>query len=212
MTLFREDVAALIPHLRAFARSLTAGNAALADDLVQDTLLKALEAQRQFQVGTNLKAWLFTILRNQHLSLMRRKRTRNEVPDDDIELLGSVPAFQESRLEIAAFRRAFAELGADHKTVLVLVCIHGLPYEEVARVMGCEVGTVKSRVNRARAALKRMLLGDELPVRPTRTEADRLRDRAAAVAASAAATPANMPIPLPGRRASAAVAAPSPRH
>ncbi len=190
MTLFREDVAALIPHLRAFARSLTAGNAALADDLVQDTLLKALEAQSQFQPGTNLKAWMFTILRNQHLSLMRRKRTRNEVPDDDIELLGSVPAFQESRLEVAAFRRAFAELGADHKTVLVLVCIHGLPYEEVAKVMGCEVGTVKSRVNRARSALKRMLLGDELPVKPTRAEAARLRERAeGAVAARADAAP-----------------------
>lgn len=178
MTLFREDVAALMPHLRAFARSLTAGNAALADDLVQDTLLKALEAQSQFQPGTNLKAWMFTILRNQHLSLMRRKRTRNEVPDDDIELLGSVPAFQESRLEVAAFRRAFAELGPDHRTVLVLVCIHGLPYDEVAEIMDCEVGTVKSRVNRARSALKRMLLGDALPIKPTRNEAARLRERA----------------------------------
>lgn len=190
MTLFREDVAALMPHLRAFARSLTAGNAALADDLVQDTLLKALEAQSQFQPGTNLKAWMFTILRNQHLSLMRRKRTRNEVPDDDIELLGSVPAFQESRLEVAAFRRAFAELGADHRTVLVLVCIHGLPYDEVAQIMGCEVGTVKSRVNRARSALKRMLLGDTLPIKPTRNEAARLRERAArAISAPAPRTP-----------------------
>jgi RNA polymerase sigma-70 factor (ECF subfamily) len=196
MTLFREDVAALMPHLRAFARSLTAGNAALADDLVQDTLLKALEAQSQFQLGTNLKAWMFTILRNQHLSLMRRKRTRNEVPDDDIDLLGSVPAFQESQLEVAAFRRAFAELGPDHKTVLVLVCIHGLPYDEVARVMGCEVGTVKSRVNRARSALKRMLLGDELPMKPSKVEAVRLRDRAGrAVAAVGRASLATAPSP-----------------
>lgn len=203
MTLFREDVAALMPHLRAFARSLTAGNAALADDLVQDTLLKALEAQSQFQPGTNLKAWMFTILRNQHLSLMRRKRTRNEVPDDDIELLGSVPAFQESRLEVAAFRRAFAELGADHRTVLVLVCIHGLPYDEVAQIMGCEVGTVKSRVNRARSALKRMLLGDTLPIKPTRNEAARLRERATQAV--------NAPAPQAPRvsgRASAAVAGP----
>ena len=199
MTLFREDVAALIPHLRAFARSLTAGNAALADDLVQDTLLKALEAQSQFQPGTNLKAWMFTILRNQHLSLMRRKRTRNEVPDDDIELLGSVPAFQESRLEVAAFRRAFAELGADHKTVLVLVCIHGLPYEEVAKVMGCEVGTVKSRVNRARSALKRMLLGDELPVKPTRAEVARLRQRAEAAVTAGGDAPPVAGLRAPGK-------------
>lgn len=201
MTLFREDVAALIPHLRAFARSLTAGNAALADDLVQDTLLKALEAQSQFQLGTNLKAWLFTILRNQHLSLMRRKRTRNEVPDDDIELLGSVPAFQESRLEVAAFRRAFAELGADHKTVLVLVCIHGLPYDEVAKVMGCEVGTVKSRVNRARSALKRMLLGDELPMKPNRAQVARLRERAEAAVTDGSdrASVAGLPTPAKER-------------
>ncbi len=207
MTLFREDVAALMPHLRAFARSLTAGNAALADDLVQDTLLKALEAQSQFQPGTNLKAWMFTILRNQHLSLMRRKRTRNEVPDDDIELLGSVPAFQESRLEVAAFRRAFAELGPDHRTVLVLVCIHGLPYDEVAQIMGCEVGTVKSRVNRARSALKRMLLGDSLPMQPTRKEAARLRERAMAAVTAPAERTGN-----PGRISAVTMDAPALRQ
>jgi len=120
MTVFREDVVALLPHLRAFARSLTAGSAALADDLVQDTVLKAFEAQEQYQPGTNLKAWLFTILRNQHLSLLRRKRTRNEVCDEDIDRMGSVPAFQESRIEVAAFRKAFAELSPDHRSVLVL--------------------------------------------------------------------------------------------
>jgi RNA polymerase sigma-70 factor (ECF subfamily) len=178
MTVFREDVVTLLPHLRAFARSLTAGNATLADDLVQDTVLKALEAQEQYQPGTNLKAWLFTILRNQHLSLLRRKRTRNEVCDEDIDRLGSVPAFQESRIEVAAFRKAFAALSADHRSVLVLVGVEGLPYEEVARIMDCEVGTVKSRVNRARNALKRMLLGDELPVRPSTRDTVRLREHA----------------------------------
>jgi RNA polymerase sigma-70 factor (ECF subfamily) len=178
MSIFREDVAGLMPHLRAFARSLTSGDVHLSDDLVQDTVLKAIEAQSQFQPGTNLKAWLFTILRNQHLSLMRRKRTRNEVADVELEQLVSVPAFQESRIEIEAFRRAFAELGADHRAVLVLVCVQGLPYDEVAMIMKCEVGTVKSRVNRARNALKRMLLGDEMPARPTAAQARRLGEHA----------------------------------
>jgi RNA polymerase sigma-70 factor (ECF subfamily) len=190
MGIFREDIAALIPHLRAFARSLTSGDVHLSDDLVQDTILKAIEAQAQFQPGTNLKAWLFTILRNQHLSLMRRKRTRNEVADVELEQLVTVPAFQESRIEIEAFRRAFRELGADHRAVLVLVCVQGLPYDEVARVMGCEVGTVKSRVNRARNALKRMLLGDELPVRPTPAVAERLGERARVLVGEASVVPA----------------------
>ncbi|HET6467021.1 MAG TPA: sigma-70 family RNA polymerase sigma factor [Geminicoccaceae bacterium] len=181
MSIFREDIAALIPHLRAFARSLTSGDVHLSDDLVQDTILKAIEAQAQFQPGTNLKAWLFTILRNQHLSLMRRKRTRNEVADVELEQLVSVPAFQESKIEVEAFRRAFRELGADHRAVLVLVCVQGLAYDEVARIMGCEVGTVKSRVNRARNALKRMLLGDEMPLRPAAATAERLGERARAV-------------------------------
>jgi len=198
MTVFREDVVALLPHLRAFARSLTAGSAALADDLVQDTVLKAFEAQEQYQPGTNLKAWLFTILRNQHLSLLRRKRTRNEVCDEDIDRMGSVPAFQESRIEVAAFRKAFAELSPDHRSVLVLVGIEGLPYEEVARIMGCEVGTVKSRVNRARNALKRMLLGDELPMEPTAREVARLRGRAADFVAAEPDVPAER-APLPQR-------------
>jgi RNA polymerase sigma-70 factor (ECF subfamily) len=179
MSVYREDVVALVPQLRAFARSLTAGHTALADDLVQDTILKALEAQDQFTAGTNLRAWLFTILRNRHLSLLRRQRTRNEVGNEDFDAFGAVPAFQESRLEVVAFRRAFAQLSEAHRTVLVLVCVEGLPYDEVARIMRCEVGTVKSRVNRARAALKRMLLGDEMPPMPPEgAMARRLSERA----------------------------------
>lgn len=178
MSVYREDVVALVPQLRAFARSLTAGHTALADDLVQDTILKALEAQNQFTAGTNLRAWLFTILRNRHLSLLRRQRTRNEVGNDDIDVFGSVPAFQESRLEVVAFRRAFSQLSEDHRTVLVLVCVEGLPYEDVARIMKCEVGTVKSRVNRARSALKRMLMGEGSALAPRGAEARRLSERA----------------------------------
>ena len=165
MNVFKEEVAALVPHLRAFARSLTGGDVHFADDIVQDTIVNALQAQHQFTPGTNLKAWLFTILRNRFRSLIARKHVTAEVADDDLERHYWVAAEQDSRIEVAAFKRAFRTLSATHREVLVLVAIHGLPYEEIARICGCEVGTVKSRVNRARGILKRMLLEeDELPV------------------------------------------------
>jgi RNA polymerase sigma-70 factor (ECF subfamily) len=164
MGVFKEEVAALVPHLRAFARSLTSGDVHFADDIVQDTIVNALQAQHQFTPGTNLKAWLFTILRNRFRSLIARKHVTAEVADDDLERHYWVAAEQDSRIEVAAFKRAFKTLSATHREVLVLVAIHGLPYEEIARICGCEVGTVKSRVNRARGILKRMLLEDELPV------------------------------------------------
>jgi RNA polymerase sigma-70 factor (ECF subfamily) len=165
MGIFREDVAAMVPHLRAFARSLTSGDIHLADDLVQDTVLNALQAQDQFTPGTNLKAWMFTILRNRFRSLITRKHVTAEVPDDDLEKKWLTPAHQESIVEVTAFRRAFRELSTAHREVLVLVGVHGLSYEQVAEICGCEVGTVKSRVNRARNLLKKMLLEDALPVR-----------------------------------------------
>jgi RNA polymerase sigma-70 factor (ECF subfamily) len=202
MSLYREDVVALVPQLRAFARSLTAGHTALADDLVQDTILKALEAQEQFAPGTNLRAWLFTILRNTHLSHLRRQKTRNEIGDDSVELFGSVPAPQEGRVEVIAFRRAFAALSEQHRTVLVLVCVEGLPYDEVARVMKCEVGTVKSRVNRARAALRKLILGGGQLLAPRGAAARRLSERAAeAVRASEVRAGAAAARVLPGRTA-----------
>src|SRR5918998_5701328 len=165
MSVFREDVAALVPHLRAFARSLTSGDVHFADDIVQDTIVNALQAQHQFTPGTNLKAWLFTILRNRFRSLITRKHVTAEVQDDDIERKWLTPAHQESVVEVTAFRRAFRHLSAAHREVLVLVGVHGLSYEQVAEICRCEVGTVKSRVNRARNLLKKMLLEDVLPVR-----------------------------------------------
>ncbi len=166
MNVFREEVASLVPHLRAFARSLTGGDVQLADDIVQDTIVNALQAQHQFTPGTNLKAWLFTILRNRFRSVIARKHVTAEVPDDDLERHSWAPAEQESRIEVAAFKRAFRALSSAHREVLVLVAVHGLPYEQVAAICGCEVGTVKSRVNRARAMLKKMLYEDGLPVDP----------------------------------------------
>ena len=161
MALLREDMAALLPQMRAYARNLTHGDTHLADDLVQDAVVNALQAQHQFTPGTNLKAWLFTILRNRFLTVVGRKHVRAEVGEDDLSDLAAVPPSQESAVEVREFRRAFARLSVAHREILVLTVLHGLPYQEVATMLRCEVGTVKSRVNRAREQLKRMLLGDE---------------------------------------------------
>ena len=160
MPIFREEIAALVPNLRAFARTLTGGDATFADDLVQDAIVNALQAQAQFTEGTNLKAWLFTILRNRFRSLVSRKHVTAEVASDDLEQLSSIPPEQEARLEVVAFRRAFSLLKPAQREILVLIAVHGLSYERTAEVCGCEVGTVKSRVNRARAQLKAFLLED----------------------------------------------------
>ena len=174
MSSFREDVTALVPHLRAFARSLTGGDVHLADDIVQDTIVNALQAQSQFTEGTNLKAWLFTILRNRFRSVITRKHVTAEVSEDTdggIESRWWTPAHQESGLEVEAFGRAFKALSPAHREVLVLVAVDGLPYEEVAEICGCQVGTIKSRVSRARSILKKMLLEGELPVDESRVVA-----------------------------------------
>jgi RNA polymerase sigma-70 factor (ECF subfamily) len=191
-TVFREEVAAMLPRLRAFARSLTAGDRFWADDLVQDTVLLALRAQAQFRPGTNLEAWLFTILRNRFRSAVGRRRRRAEVAPDEEELerVWWTPAVQEAALDVRAFRTAFARLKPGYREVLVLHAVHGLTYERIAAICGCEVGTVKSRMNRARTVLKTMLLGGDAPegrhVRGRGRATESGRDRSAAVAAAEA--------------------------
>jgi RNA polymerase sigma-70 factor, ECF subfamily len=161
----QQQIVPLLPQLRAFARSLCGGDAALADDLVQDTVLLALRAWSQFDPGTNLRSWLLKILHNRFHSLKRRKHLTAEVVRDDLEGLSWAPASQEQSLELGAFKRAFKTLSPQHREVLVLVAVHGLPYEEVARIVGCELGTVRSRTNRARTLLKDMLLGEGGPAK-----------------------------------------------
>jgi RNA polymerase sigma-70 factor, ECF subfamily len=160
----REAILALLPHLRAYARSLTGGHADLADDLVQDTLMLALQAWDRFEPGTNLKAWLFRILHNRFHSVVTRRHVTAEVGVEDLSLHGAVPAFQEGRAELRHFKAAFAALGPVDREVLVLYAVHGLPLEKIAAVCGCKVQAVKSRMNRARTKLKAMLLGEK----PTR--------------------------------------------
>ena len=174
---FAEDVAALVPQLRAYARVL-ARDPHAADDLVQDTVVLALRAWHRFTPGTNLKGWLLTIERNRFRSLRTRRHLTAEVGVDDLGPLASVPAFQEGRAELRHFKAAFARLSPHHREVLVLHAVHGLPYEQVAAVVGCAVGTVKSRINRARATLKAMLLGGDAA--PEGTGRDRPPGRAGA--------------------------------
>nr|WP_298688498.1 sigma-70 family RNA polymerase sigma factor [uncultured Dongia sp.] len=161
----RADVEAMlldvIPHLRAFARSLTR-NRDQADDLTHDAVVRALAAIDQFTPGTNFKAWMFTILRNLYYNECR-KRWIKSTPID--EMAGDEPSIgptQEANLEFNDFRRAFWQLNADQREVLILVGASGFSYEEAAEVCNCRVGTVKSRVSRARAELKQILDGGNL--------------------------------------------------
>jgi RNA polymerase sigma-70 factor (ECF subfamily) len=152
----RAAIVALLPNLRAFARSLCP-NPARADDLVQDALVKALANIHRFERGSNLRAWLFTILRNTYYSDLRKKR--REVEDAEGEhaaRLADRPS-QNGALDLDDFKRVFAELSEDHREVLTLVGAMGLAYEEAAEICGCAVGTIKSRANRARRRLAELL-------------------------------------------------------
>jgi RNA polymerase sigma-70 factor, ECF subfamily len=152
----REELLATIPSLRAFALSLT-GNGDRADDLVQDTIVKALGNLHGFREGTNLQAWLFTILRN-HFYSEHRKR-RREVEDVDgahAATLITIPD-QDSRLSVLDFRKALLELPGDQREALLLVGAQGFSYEEAAAICGCAMGTIKSRISRARTRLAELL-------------------------------------------------------
>jgi RNA polymerase sigma-70 factor (ECF subfamily) len=152
----RDAVLAAVPSLRAFAISLC-GNVDRADDLVQETLLRALANIDSFQPGSNMPAWLFTILRNLFRSEYRKRR--REVEDADGSYAASLKSQPEqtSRVEFEEFRTALGKLPPDQREALVLVGASGFSYEEAAEICGCAVGTIKSRVNRARSRLTDMM-------------------------------------------------------
>jgi RNA polymerase sigma-70 factor, ECF subfamily len=159
---FKEALVAEIPNLRAFAASLS-GSTTLADDLVQDTLLRAWVNSDKFQPGTHLRAWLFTILRNAFYSHYRRRA--REVEDVDGIYSGSLSVVgeQETHLDLADFRLALAKLPAEQREVLTMIGASGLSYEEAAEVCGVAIGTIKSRLNRARTRLAELLSLDARP-------------------------------------------------
>ena len=152
----RDTILAAVPSLRAFAISLS-GNVDRADDLVQETLLRALAHINSFQPGTNMSAWLFTILRNLFRSEYRKRRREVEDPEGNYaETLKSQPE-QTGRVEFQEFREALSKLPADQREALILVGASGFSYDEAAEICGCAVGTIKSRVNRARNRLAQLL-------------------------------------------------------
>src|SRR3954465_7401764 len=147
---------AALPNLRAFALSLT-HNVTSADDLVQDTILRAWANLDRFEVGTNLNAWLFTILRNAFLSQYRKKRREVEDPDGSFAARLWAPPEQPAKCDVQDMLKALARLRVEHREALLLIVAEGLSYEDAAQVCGIAIGTIKSRVNRARARLAQVL-------------------------------------------------------
>jgi len=153
---FKRELLSTLPSLRAFAVSLS-GRHDKADDLVQDTVMKAWAKQSSFEMGTNMKAWLFTILRNEFYSQMR-KRGR-EVQDTDgafTERLSVHPA-QYGMMDLGDFKKALDSLPSDQREAIILIGASGFSYEEAAEICHCAVGTMKSRVSRARTRLQQIL-------------------------------------------------------
>ena len=162
-----EFEAALLPHLESMfrlARSLMRGNRADTEDLGQDAVLRAFQAFPRFRPGTNLRAWLFRILRNSYVDLLRRKGRQAELADLEEASAEHDPAVEEFRAQAARERAeadlesALAQLPAEHRLTLLLVDGEGMRYEEAAEVMECPIGTVRSRVHRGRHLLRQYLL------------------------------------------------------
>jgi RNA polymerase sigma-70 factor (ECF subfamily) len=152
----KADLLTTLPHLRAFAISLT-GNLDQADDLVQEAIVRALASIHHFEPGTSMQAWLFTILRNQFHTAYRKRRREVEDPDGMMAgRLCSLPE-QEGHLDLADLQSALIALPVHHREVLLLVGAEGLSYEETARIVGANIGTVKSRMNRARLRLAELM-------------------------------------------------------
>ncbi len=157
----RRAILSAIPSLRAFAISLI-GHAEGADDLVQETVLRALANLHRFEPGTNMRAWLFTILRNQFYTAFRKRSREVEDPDEAIAgRLSSLPE-QHGCVELAELRSALSKLPVDQREAVILIGAEGVSYEEAAQICRTKVGTIKSRVNRARTRLAELLGYDEL--------------------------------------------------
>ncbi|CAO3350746.1 sigma-70 family RNA polymerase sigma factor [Azospirillum melinis] len=160
MSKFGVDLEVHIASLRRYARALMR-NSADAEDLVQEALTRAVARADSFQAGTNLRAWLFTILHNVHVNQVRSKAARpQEVDVDDVESKLVSPPRQEERVELREMMRAVDELPEEQRKVLLLVALEGLKYDEVADMLGVPIGTVMSRLSRAREAVRAKLANE----------------------------------------------------
>ena len=184
---FESELLAATPFLRAFARTLCQ-DAEQAEDLAQEALLKAWQCRGQFQSGTNLRAWLATILRNRFYSLGRRRKWQADYDQEIMERTLVAPDDPAAIVELEDVRRALALLPEFQREALILVGAGGMSYEEVAQIAGCPLGTVKSRVRRARDELQAILFEGRLPKAPANgtplqgivADFDRLSSRAEA--------------------------------
>ena len=171
---FKLELVRLIPHLRAFARTLC-GDPTAADDLAQDAMMKAWDARASFQMGTNMKAWTFMILRNQFYSDKRRSWRSTQLDPETAERTLVAVSNPIATLELDEVRRALAMLPDDQREALIMIGAGGLSYEEVADICGAAIGTIKSRVSRARDRLALILAEAALPIddiRPSGAMAD----------------------------------------
>jgi RNA polymerase sigma-70 factor (ECF subfamily) len=156
---FLSEMTSLVPALRAFGISLCA-NKSWADDLVQETLLRAWNSCDRFQIGSNMKAWLLTILRNQYYSELRHRKFEVEDPNDEHAARISVPPEHEAASELEALKLALTVLPVEQREALLLVCASGLSYKQAAVICRCAVGTIKSRIARARDHLTEFLAAE----------------------------------------------------
>lgn len=161
--MFEDDqIIAQIPHLRRFARALT-GERAAADDLVQDTIERALNKRRLFRPRGSLRAWLFTVMRNVYRNqLSRSGHPAKGVALEESRHLMAVPPSQEDRLRTSDMERALARLPSEQKEVVLLVGLEQLSYKDVSTVVGVPVGTVMSRLHRGRERLRALTSADAL--------------------------------------------------
>jgi RNA polymerase sigma-70 factor, ECF subfamily len=173
MSDIHQEIAVHIPNLRRYARALVRDVVA-ADDLVQETLTRAIVKLHLWRDGSDLRAWLFTILHNQHINDVRRSirsGTTVEFFDDATDLPLKLPATQEKRLELRDLDRALGRLPAEQRVVILLIGLEGMSYGDVATALGIPVGTVRSRLSRGRDLLRRVMDGDTdqsgLPAAPS---------------------------------------------
>jgi RNA polymerase sigma factor (sigma-70 family) len=155
---FQRDLIALLPHLRAFSRMLCR-RADLADDLVQDSLIKAWAARSQFETGTNLKAWVFLILRREFYTGLRRSWRQTQWDPEKGDTIRAPADQQHWSAELSDTAHALHSLPAHQRDAIILISAGGVTYEEAAKICGTAVGTMKSRVARGRAALIETLNG-----------------------------------------------------
>lgn len=169
---FKRELLETLPHLRAFARGLS-GRPDYADDLVQEAAIKAWTARDRYTPGTNMRAWTFAILRNHFLSELRRSRRQTDMDDETAERMLIMEADQEGGIHLSDMQVALQKLPPERREAVLLIGAGGFTYEEAAEICDCAVGTMKSRVARARAELAKLLDAEPKPdsaeVRPPQT-------------------------------------------